>query len=593
MRRTKLLALSTSGVLALSLAACSSGGPGGGSSNGGTQDGSNTAGKANQEQAKKGQDPTAKGPAPAVAGAKKGGTLHITESGTPPTMDPSGIYYTDSNAIGGGLLYRALTQYKIVDGKAVLVPDLADGLGKESADGLTWTFKIKPGLKYNDGSPVKIADFAYAVKRSFSYESVAANGPTYQKEFLKGGDKYKGVFKDPKGAFPGVSTKGDDTLVFHLVKKMPSFNFFTSFPEFGPIPKAKDNGNNYQLHPMTTGPYQVDKFTKGRQMILSKNPNWDPETDPVRHQFPSKIEIAFSKDVKQAQTRIFNNSGDGATTVDFSPGLDASLVPQATGAKKNQFIQGPSACEYYVQMDTRQIPFDVRKAISVAYPFNQVRKAAGVASINIQPATTYSPPSLQGFKKYPVVNDAKGQGDGDPAKAKAMLKKANKLGFKLSYYYRNDTPEHVASSNARKQGLEAAGFKVKAISVSSQDFTTKIAEDTKAVNMGQGPGGWCWDWPTGDSVYPPLFKGTGFAQGLHVGFFKNAKVTAQIDKYQNEDPAKAGADWAKLDQELMTKYLPALPDYYSLNDAVFGTKLKNVVLNPTTSSPVFSDIWVS
>ncbi|WP_265446910.1 ABC transporter substrate-binding protein [Flexivirga meconopsidis] len=592
MRRTKLVALSTSGVLALTLAACSSGGPGGGNSGGAGA--SNGAGADNTKAAEQGQDAKATGPAAPVSGAKTGGTLYLTESSAPPTMDPSGIYYVDSNGIGTGLMYRTLTQYKVENGKPVLVPDLATDLGQQSADGKTWKFKIKPGIKYDDGSPVKIEDFVYAVKRSFARESVAANGTTYQDEFLVGGDKYKGPFKDPKGDFPGVTTEGSDTLVFHLTKKMPSFNFFTTFPEFSPIPKSRDtNPNNYQLKPATTGPYKVDSYTKGQKLVLSKNTNWDPKSDPARHQYPDKIQVEFNKDPRQRQTQILANSGQGASMLDFSPGIDSSLVGQVTGAKKSQFIQGASPCTYFIQMDSRKIPMNIRKIIGMAWPYDQMRKAAGVASINIQPATTYGAPSLQGFKKYPPVNGATGQGKGDPAKAKAELQKAGKLGFELSWYYRNDTPQRVASNNAEVQALTAAGFKVKPIGVSGEEYTTKKADPNAPVNMNQGPAGWCYDWPTGDSVYPPLFNGLGIPQGTTVGQFKDPAITKEMNQIQQMDPKAAGPKWAELDKKLMTDYLPSLPDYYPLQQATFGTKVKNVVLNPAMNMPVLSGIYVT
>ncbi len=591
MRLSKLVALSATGAFAVSLAGCGGGGgPSGKDSSGGNS--SNVVN--NNQAATQGQDATAKGPAPAVAGAKKGGALNVTESSAPPTLDPSGIYYTDSNSLAGTLLYRTLTQYKLVGGKPVLVPDLATNVGTPSADGLTWSFKLKQGIKYSDGSPVNIQDYVYAVKRSFAVESVAANGTQYQMEFLKGGDTYKGPFKQPTAAFPGVTTQGNDTLVFHMTKKFPSFNFFTTFPEFSPIPQSKDKQpNNYQLHPVTTGPYKVDSYTKGQKLTLSKNTNWDPNSDPSRHQFPDSITVTFNRDEKQAQTQILSNSGAGASTVDFSPGLDASLINQVkTPQGKKQFVQGPSACTYFVQLDTRKIPLDVRKAIAIAYPYNQIRKAAGIASINIQPATSFASPSLQGYKKYPAVNGATGQGNGDPAKAKAMLQKIGKSGFQLSFYHRNDTPQRVASGNAEKAGLEAAGFKVKIISTSGEQYSTDIANPKAPVNMGQGPNGWCYDWPTGDSVYPPLFNGAGIPQGTTVGQFKDPVINKKMLALQALPVKQAAAGWAALDKELMTNYLPSLPDYHIINDAVYGNKLHNVQLNPIFGAPSFSDIWV-
>src|SRR5579875_1355199 len=223
MRWTKLVVLTATGATAVSLAACSSGGPSGSGSSGGG--GNNTAASQQTSAAVAATDPNLKGPAPAIPGAKKGGTLYIDDGSNPPTMDPAGIYYIDSNAYATQYLYRALTQYKIVKGKPVLVPDLATNVGTPSADGLTWTFKIRPGLKYSDGSPVKIQDFVYGMERTFDTKGVGANGTNYQMEFLKGGSTYKGPYAQPNVKFPGVTTQGNDTLVFHLTKKMPSFNY--------------------------------------------------------------------------------------------------------------------------------------------------------------------------------------------------------------------------------------------------------------------------------------------------------------------------------------------------------------------------------
>jgi peptide/nickel transport system substrate-binding protein len=589
MRWTKLVALASVGATAVSLTACSSGGP---SRSGNSGGGNNTAASQQTSAAVAATDPNLKGPAPAVKGAKKGGTLYIDDGSNPPTMDPAGIYYIDSNAYATQYLYRALTQYKIVNGKPVLVPDLATNVGTPSADGLTWTFKIRPGLKYSDGSPVKIQDFVYGMERTFDTKGVGANGTNYQMEFLKGGSSYKGPYAQPGVKFPGVTTQGNDTLVFHLTKKMPSFNYFASFPEFSPVPKAKDTKGNYQSNPVTTGPYQVQSFTKGQKMVLVRNTNWDPKTDPVRHAYPDKIQINFSIVDLPSQQRILSNSGVGTNSLNIDA-IDSSLAGKVTGAQKNQFALGPSSCEYFVEIDSRKVPLDIRKAIGYAWPFNQMRKAAGLSPLNYQPATTFAAPSLQGFKKYPPLPYATGQGNGDPAKAKAILQKDHKLGFQLSYYYRSDKPNVVNANNAKKAALKKAGFTVKDIPVSTAEYEKKIADPNAPVNMGQGTPGWCYDWPTGDSVYPVLCNGAGISSGLSVGQFKNAAVNKQMDAIGALSPSAAAPKWAALDKELMTKYVPSLPDNYSMNAATYGKNVHNVVMDPLISMPSLSDLWVS
>jgi peptide/nickel transport system substrate-binding protein len=248
------LAVAATAVLALGLSACGS--PS--SSNDKDTKGGDT-GKINT--AVQGIDRNAKGPAPEVAGAHKGGTITVYSQSTPNTLDPTNIYYTDSNEIAK-LLFRTPTQYAIREGKPVLVPDLTD-LGTNSADGLTWTFKLQPNIKYADGTPIAIDDMAYAIKRSFAHDVFDA-GPTYQLTYFKDGSTYKGPYKSGD-TFGGVETQGTDTLIIHLSKKFPDLPYFMTFPMFTPIPKAKDKKQDYQNNPMTTGPYMFDVFTPGRQ----------------------------------------------------------------------------------------------------------------------------------------------------------------------------------------------------------------------------------------------------------------------------------------------------------------------------------------
>src|SRR3954452_16835425 len=172
MRWTQVLALGA----AASIAATAAGGAP--SKDAGTTTGkSSTTTDAAAPAASAGLMPDAKGRAPEVAGAKKGGTLTGSYSTNPSGMDPSSQFYQDSAAILK-LTNRSLTTFALRDGKSVLVPDMATDLGKASADGMDWTFTLKDGLKYEDGSPVKAEDVAYAVKRSFAQEELAG-GPTY------------------------------------------------------------------------------------------------------------------------------------------------------------------------------------------------------------------------------------------------------------------------------------------------------------------------------------------------------------------------------------------------------------------------------
>ena len=277
-----------------------------------TGTGAGAAGNDKVEGASAGLMPDAKGPAPAVPGAKKGGTLTIAYSTTPENLDPSDQFYQDT-AVILNLTNRALTTFTMRDGKMVLVPDLATDLGKVSEDGLSWTFTLKDGLKYEDGTPVKAQDVAFAIKRSFD-KDLAGNGPTYQKDFFKGGADYAGPYTGDKN-WKGVETPDDKTVVINLEKRFETLPYFVSFSQFSPIPEAKDKKKDYQLHVLATGPYMFDTYTPGSELTLKRNPNWDPATDPARNAYPDGYHFKWGVDEVKTQTAILASNGTDATTL--------------------------------------------------------------------------------------------------------------------------------------------------------------------------------------------------------------------------------------------------------------------------------------
>src|SRR5687767_14718167 len=152
MRRTTrglLVALSAAGALALS--AC--GGDGGGG--GGGDDRTPSAAPTDLADTGNFTDPDREGPVE-IEGAESGGTVKVISFTPLETMDPSEIYYTHTNAISTALLNRSLTQFVYDEeaNQAVLVPDLATDLGTPNEDFTEWTFTIRDGVKYEDGTPV-------------------------------------------------------------------------------------------------------------------------------------------------------------------------------------------------------------------------------------------------------------------------------------------------------------------------------------------------------------------------------------------------------------------------------------------------------
>jgi peptide/nickel transport system substrate-binding protein len=533
-------------------------------------------------------DPNAKGPAPEVAGAEKGGTLTVYAQAVPTSFDPTDTYYVDTNVMEK-LFFRSPTQYALRNNKPVLVPDLTD-LGTVSPDKLTWTFKMTGTFKYEDGTDVKVEDLAYAVKRSFAHD-VYPNGPTYQLSYFKTGDKYKGPYTDGD-KFAGVETQGTDTLIIHLAKPFADLPFFMSFPMFTPIPQLKDTKQDYRNHPLATGPYMFSEYVAGTSLTLKKNPNWDPNTDPVRHQYVDGWNFRWGADTVSTQQRVLNSAGADANSMQAEE-IDSSLIPQINGTDKSALlIRGQSPCVNVLNIDTRKIPdINVRKAIAKAINWDAISKVSGNNSYTSQPASTFLSPSVPGYEDYPPYPDLTGAGAGDPEGAKKILTDAGKLGFQLSWYYDNSLPIPQQRSNIRADNLTKAGFKVRAIGVPSADIRAKAGDYDAPVNLDQAPRGWCSDWPTGSSWIPILFQSRNVAEGNSWGMQQDKALDAEIEAVAALPTDQATSKWAELDQKIMGRYI-ALPWYYNKTAFVIGTKIGGAEADPTQGQPSYLGMFL-
>ena len=242
-----------------------------------------------------------------------GGVLKLAEAGSPDSTDPGNTYYAYTWNFER-LYARTLVTYNPAPGAAgtQLVPDLATGLGQVSTDGLTWTYHLKPGIKFEDGETVTSKDIKYAVERSANYTTELANGPTYFKNYLTD-PNYPGAYNDPtpdKMGLSGITTPDDATIQFHLQQPFADFNYLVTQLETAPVPQAKDTGTNYQNHPLSTGPYKFQSFSQGKSLVLVPNPQWQQSTDTTRKQLNKEIDITFGVDPTDVDSRLINGSID-------------------------------------------------------------------------------------------------------------------------------------------------------------------------------------------------------------------------------------------------------------------------------------------
>src|SRR5580693_6289592 len=228
----------------------------------------------------------------------KGGTLTYDLSNTPDSFDPGNTYYAWVLNFDR-LFAMPLFTYKSCPGSCglQLVPDLATDMGTTRDNGLTWTFHIQSDVKFENGTVVDAQDVKYAIERTYD-RSVLANGPTYYQVLLTD-PKYPGPYKDKSATgSTAIDTPNATTLVFHLQAPFPDLPYVLAFPSSAPVLQSADTGSNYQLHPLSTGPYMFKNYTLNKQLTLEPGhgperqaagqpDHREPEREPGRHRQPA------------------------------------------------------------------------------------------------------------------------------------------------------------------------------------------------------------------------------------------------------------------------------------------------------------------
>ncbi|GHF60293.1 ABC transporter [Streptomyces mashuensis] len=583
-RRSAYAYASALAATALVLSACSSGGGGGG---GGKEEGvgEDKTGAANYSVGTK-DDST--GPAPEVPGAKKGGTVSVLQRDAFNHLDPGQIYYVDM--LTAQLLYnRSLTNYKVDDkGRVKVVGDLATDAGTSSDGGKTWTYTLKDGLKFEDGSPITSQDVRWGIERL--YASFETDGPLYIPQWLSGdGNDFRKAL--PDGPYNGqhlpasvLDTPDDKTIVFHFRRPHADTPFATAMPNIGPVKADKDTKQKYDNAPFSSGPYKVGDYKVGKSLTLVRNEHWDPRTDPIRHQYADRFEVSFGHQFADSTRRFLADQGDDKAALSFSNAVAPEMTEKVladAGTKNRRFLEIQPYVDYIAFNTDRLKDVRVRRALAYAMPNGQILQQNGGATAGVV-ATNLLSPAMDGYRPTdPFGKKAKPAGDTD--KARELLKEAGKLGQEVVYAYPNtDTQQKVAV--VVTQALERAGFKVQKKEVDANTYRTAIAEVKNQFDLYRCS--WGADWPVSSTVVPPLFDSRQIADGSqNYSHLNDPKVDAEIDRISAvTDVKQAAPEWQKLADRILTEDVPAVPTFYNRQFSLWGSRLGGVKYHPVYGS---------
>jgi peptide/nickel transport system substrate-binding protein len=513
-----------------------------------------------------------------------GGTLKYGITSTPDSTDPGNTYYA-YNWNFTRLYARPLLSYKPVPGSAglQLVPSLATGLGQVSDNGLTWTYHIQSGLKYEDGSPITTKDVKYAIERSNYARGVLPNGPTYFAQYLAD-PTYPGPYKDTspdKMGLTSVETPNDTTIVFHLRSPFADFDYLVANPQTAPVPPAHDTGAQYQTHPWSSGPYKFSSYNPNTGLTLVKNTNWDPKSDPDTKQLVDKITVTYNLQANDLDARLLDGSidldlgGTGVQTAARAKILSkASLKDNADAALSGSLLYGA--------IDTQVIRnVDCRRAINYAVDKTVQQSAYGGPLAGGDIASTVLPPNILGYQKFDDYA-ATTQVNGDPASAKSELQKCGQPnGFSFNIAARSDRPKDVAAATGIQEALAKVGIKTDILQYPSGEYTSTFAGSPQFMqqhNIGLAMYGWAADWPDGFGFLQQIADGRAIKQAgnSNISMVNDPQINSLFDQAaRSTDTNTRDQIYGQIDKIMMNQAV-ALPEVYAKSLLYRSPKLTNV-----------------
>ena len=506
-------------------------------------------------------------PAATEASSAPSGELTLLSLGPVTTWDPQRLSTPQDIAVAGRLFLRTLTAHP-PGGDAVaqsqVVGDLAVDAGEADASLTTWSFRLRDGVRWQDGSPVTCEDVRYGVSRSFA-KPFAEEGLNYPLAYLAiprradGTSTYEGPYsRVGQAAYDKAVTCDGNTVTFRLSAPLTDFNQLVSLPVFAPYPKARDQRGEGTHAVFSTGPYQLDgPWDPSAGGTFVRNPEWDRASDPIRKALPERIRYAEGTESQTAAQQVIDDDGAHrhAVTLDSAPPAMQQQVLSDPALKARSINPAGQFVDYLAPSVTTGVMKDpaVRTAFALATNREGYVTALGGAS-TADAAYSLLGPAVPGHRAEDVLG---GGPTGDTATARATLQEAGRtLPVPVRVAYRS-TPTADKALAALVNGWEEAGFDVDLEPIEDDYFAT-ISEPGRVRRTDVFWANWAPAWPSASTVIPPLFESrlnlSDSGTGRDFGAFADAEVNAEITRIATlKDPAEQAQAWSRLDASLVER----------------------------------------
>lgn len=462
----------------------------------------------------------------AGCGKKKADGITVQIGPNPETLDPA----LNSAVDGGNMLITLFETLLIIDQDNKVQPGQAEKY-EVSPDGLTWTFTMRDGLKWSDGTDLNAKDFEYTFKR-IADTNVAA---PYAETVIGMIEGYKDAIdsKNPEKLNVKASEDGK-TLTVKLAYPCSYFDKIVAFGTMSPVQKAtvEKNGDSWATKPETyvcNGPYTITEWTPSEKIVCKKNENYKGGWDSSKI-VNDKLTFLLLEDSSASYTAY---TGGTAQLIKDVP---TEEIPTLKKDKKDEFNVDPILGTYYLSMNLNKAPFNnknVRKALSLAIDRDYV--ANTVMQGTYTPAYNYVGTGVDDVDPGKFLENSKAANGGKTYISedyKANLEEAKKAlaeagypegkGFPTITYSTNDTGYHKALAEYLQQVYKDLGITMNIDIVDWSSFTPK----RRAGEYEMARNGWVMDYNDASNMIE-LFTSTN---GNNDGKYNNPA----FDKAMND-----------------------------------------------------------
>ena len=486
-----------------------------------------------------------------VAG-QPAGTLVVGLVAEPVNLDPAQVTDLNSNRVGRRVVETLVT---FPEEKTEVVPGLAESW-TISKDGLQYTFKLRKGIAFHDGTPFNAGAVKFSIERQINPDHPASKigkypfanyffGNVKAVEVLSD-DRVAFLLKEPRASFLAVLTAGAASMVSPTA-----------------VMKA---GQDYPSAPVGTGPFKFGSWDRGQRVVLEKNPAY--------WKGPVKYDRVVFRPIVEDQARLTELL---TGQLDLIVGVPADFVGQLETNPKVALMKQTGVHVWYLGINNQKKPFDdrrVRQALNYAVNkdaiVRDVLKGTGAPSKGpVQPNTWGSEP---GLKAYPY----------DPARAKKLLAEAGyPNGFTTTLW----VPESgsgmqapVAMSTVIQSNLKAVGVNVTMQTMEWGAYLAKLRSKEQEL--------FALSWMAGmedpDMVmYPLLHSSQWTPNGPNRALYKNDTFDRLLTEARHTtDQAKRAALY-KQAQKILVEDAPWVFIDHEIQIAALAKRVQGFKLHPS------------